>query len=324
MRGAFLSFPAPGRRRLYHENTRVIYPHSPARFVRRVARPPSMTRRVGSARSSSRHVKSAVGATRKMENSRENRSLRGLGCARGESRSAPLGHRWNRRVTNRRFASTLGNRQLAGACVSRVTTAGWKPPGATSRAAHRTRPTRIALSRHAHVRPSPRRHARVRRARGRAARRASRVRQPVPARSVQAVSQEPPPAGSCGRSPRVFRRLHGPRDEPHVQALLQGACASTERAVGRSAPRAPAPAPARAVEKYPVSVPFDSAPHLGQTTDLASPAKATRAAVPDRARGEHRLARCSRRALHGGSARVRPPPVAHARPARAFPPYPPR
>ena len=168
---------------------------------------------------------------------------------------------------------------------------------------------------------SPR--ARVRRARG--ARSASRfARSPTSARTIRPSRiTRAPPAGSCGRSPRVFRRLHGPRDEPHVQALLQGACASTERAVGRSAPRAPAPAPARAVEKYPVSVPFDSAPHLGQTTDLASPAKATRAAVPDRARGEHRPARCSRRALHGGSARVRPPPVAHARPARAFPPYPP-
>ena len=48
---------------------------------------------------------------------------------RDESRSAPLGHRWNRPVTNLRFASTLGNRQLADAYAPRVTNACGKPPG---------------------------------------------------------------------------------------------------------------------------------------------------------------------------------------------------
>ena len=168
---------------------------------------------------------------------------------------------------------------------------------------------------------SPR--ARSPRARARSAR-ASRVRQPVPARSVQAVSQEPPPAGSCGRSPRVFRRLHGPRDEPHVQALLQGACASTERAVGRSAPRAPAPARARAVGKYPVSVPFDSAP-ISEKPRISRRRRKRRARRSRTAREANTAWRDVRDARFTAVPRARAPTAGRARATRArVPPVSPR
>lgn len=252
--GGVFIVPRAGAKAVVSRNTRVIYPHSP-----------SPSRRRGSCVGPSCSVDDDAEAGLGSRPSGGVEKCRWRDSEKWKTRAKiDRDGDWDARAANR-ARHLLGT---AGIDESRTVVsprlwgiASWpararralrlqvKTAGATSRAAHRTRPTRTVLSRHAHVRPSSRRHARVRRARGRAARRAPRVRQPVPARSVQAVSQEPPPAGGCGRTPRVLRRLHGPRDEPHVQALLQGASASTERAVGRSAPRATAPARARARRK---------------------------------------------------------------------------
>eukprot|EP00982_Pelagococcus_subviridis_P004249 29112-Pelagococcus_subviridis.AAC.5 len=68
----------------------------------------------------------------------------------------------------------------------------------------------------------------------------------VPARSVQAISQIPAAVRPRGRAPGVFRGVHGPRDEPHVRAVLQGARTLLDRSAslapretrrGRARPR---------------------------------------------------------------------------------------
>ena len=125
-------------------------------------------------------------------------------------------------------------------------------PARRGRRPRRRRRTRPSPPPHdADVRPAPRRVAAGRVSpRRRAEVRPARVREPVPARSEQAVSQEPAAPRGRGRAARVLRRVHGQGHEPHVQALLQGARRS-ERARALENPRRARPGRACRAEAEP-------------------------------------------------------------------------
>ena len=119
----------------------------------------------------------------------------------------------------------------------RVTTPRAPPrPQSHRRDDERTQTSRAARAVH-------RREARPRRRRASVRRKGQRV----PARPDQAVPQVPPAPRDRGRAPRVLGGVHGPRDEPHVQAVLQGA---SRREAMRERARVPAPR-ARLPELFP-------------------------------------------------------------------------
>ena len=196
-------------------------------------------------------------------------------------------------------------------------------PARRGRRPRRRRRTRPSPPPHdADVRPAPRRVAAGRVSpRRRAEVRPARVREPVPARSEQAVSQEPAAPRGRGRAARVLRRVHGQGHEPHVQALLQGARRS-ERARALENPRRARPGRACRAEAEP----------RGKNIAPASPAhrRAPPSAPPPReggTRGDARRdgIRASRRASVGAP-RARGPRCregGRARPARGpLPPCP--
>ena len=316
-RGAVVSFPAPRRRRLYHHT------HASSARTRRL-------RLAGATRGSGR-ASSVLGADARRQSvdcaNGENRQRKvplarprktRAKIHRDESRSAPLGHRWNRPVTNLRFASTLGNRQLADAYAPRVTNACGKPPG--RHLAPRTARDRLEpSSRDTHMF-----------ALRRVATRAFAARAGAQRVALRAFANQCPhdPSKPYHKSPLPLEAAGG---------LLEYSVVYTDRAMNHMSkpfckvrarpPNAPSAVPRPARPRPRPRERWKNIPSRCLSTRPPSrtnhgsrvAGESARAAVPDRARGEHRPARYSRRALHGGSARVRPPPVAHARPARAFP-----